>query len=67
MIYVNFLKAHDMHYEVAKYVTDCMKMKNVGPKQYAQYIHGGIIPTIALHREAGEFKKGKVILKLKLV
>ena len=31
-VYIEFLKAHDMCYEVAKFVTDCMKMKSVGSK-----------------------------------
>ena len=66
-VYVGFLQVHDQCYEVAKFVSGCMKMKDVGPIEYAQYIHGGIIPTLEFERAAGEFKEGKVILKLTLV
>ena len=48
-------------------MSGCMKKKDVGPLEYAQYIHGGIIPTLEYERAAGEFKQGKVILKLTLV
>ena len=30
-VYIEFLKAHDMCYEIAKYVSDCMKMRDVSP------------------------------------
>ena len=61
------MQVHDQSYEVAKFITGCMKMKDIGPLEYAQFIHGGIIPTLEFERAAGEFKQGKVILKLTLV
>ena len=50
-----------MQIELENYVAESLKMRNDGPYQYAQYIHGGVIPTLESQRANGELEKGKII------
>ena len=47
-VFINYCKHFDMHEELDKYIAECLKLRNAGVGKYAQYIFGGVIPTIEI-------------------
>ena len=60
-VYIDYCKHHGMNEDLANYILQCLKLKDAGAERYAQYIHGGVIPTIEKIREKGLLKKGKIV------
>ena len=41
-----------------KYIKNCLKAEDSGPKHFERFIHGGVLPTLQRFRDAKLLKKG---------
>ena len=43
---MDYCKYYNLKIELDEYVADCMKLRDSGVQKYAQYFHGGALPTL---------------------
>ena len=62
-VYIAYCEDFKLSKQIDNYVAECM-MKKHDPLKYAQYIHGGVLPTLNKLRNEGKLKRGKYLLGL---
>ena len=57
--YLTFCSDCNLSDKTTQFINECSLLRDVGPKQYSKFVHGYVLPTLHLQREAGLLVKGK--------
>ena len=61
--YLAFCHDCNLSKKESQFINECALLSDVGPKQYSKFVHGYVLPTLKLQREAGLMVKGKFLLQ----
>ena len=50
-LYIEYCKYFGLKTKIDDYIAECLELKEAGVYRYAQYMYGGVIPTLEIQRE----------------